>query len=62
MSFSFELSLQSPACLISFDEKCDADQAGKFVVTSFVSAEASATEETDDSRLRDMEACDWSIV
>ena len=32
------------------------------VVTSFVSAEASATEETEDSRLRDMEACDWSIV
>ena len=32
------------------------------VVTSFVSAEASATDETEDRRLRDMEACDWSIV
>ena len=55
-------NLQPLACLISLEEKCDADQAGKVVVTSLVSAEASATEETEDSRLRDMEACDWSIV
>ena len=32
------------------------------MVTSFVSAEASATDETEYRRLRDMEACDWSIV
>ena len=60
-SFSFN-HISGLGHLISLEEKCEADQAGKLVVTSFVSAEASATEETEDSRLRDMAACDWSIV
>ncbi len=60
-SFSFN-HISGLGHLISFEEKCEADQAGKLVVTSFVSAEASATDETEDRRLRDMEACDWSIV
>jgi len=53
---SLSRSSDSSHNLISFEEKCEADQAGKLVVTSFVSAEASATDETEDRRLRDMEA------